>query len=37
LEQDAFVAFCRQDAVALERARLYDAMAQLTLLSRRSG
>lgn len=36
-EHDAFEAFCRQGAVALENARLYDAMAQLTLLSRKSG
>ncbi|MHB8730553.1 MAG: GAF domain-containing protein [bacterium] len=36
-EQDAFEAFCRQGAVALENARLYDAVAQLNLLSRKSG
>lgn len=36
-EQDAFEAFCRQGAVALENARLYDAMAQLPLLVRKSG
>ena len=36
-EQDAFEAFCRQGAVALENTRLYDAMAQLNLLSRKSG
>jgi len=36
-EQDAFEAFCRQGAVALENARLYDAMAQLHLLARKSG
>lgn len=36
-EQDAFEVFCRQGAVALENARLYDAMAHLSLVSRRSG
>jgi hypothetical protein len=33
----SFEAFCRQGAVVLENARLYDGMAQLTLLSRKSG
>jgi|GEM_PF-3561714 len=36
-EHDAFEAFCRQGAVALENARLYDAMAHMNLLSRKSG
>lgn len=36
-EQDAFEAFCRQGALTLENARLYDAMGQLTLVGRKSG